>query len=239
MGRRKFFVAVREMHLINCAEVHHLFFQNGGTMFNAPARRVTSSQQVTDIYIRHYQGVFAHVCKLLISPSLDSLTSLQPVNPTAPIVVDSSVYVAFAACAKFKLFFNSKLVLESMGVYAPIQPYYKLHGSYVLVSAGGIFSISLESCSDSNGFIGCIGPSICTGMNDILGWWCTRMPPEGWMLPTYRIEGENPAGGWVRAQSQGTITSRTKKVEPGLDNQAHWLWPNNVQSEVLHCRHAI
>ena len=208
-------------------------------MFNAPARRVTSSQEVTDIYIRHYQGVFAHVCKLLNSPSLDSLTSLQPVNPTAPIVVDSSVYVAFAACAKFKLFFNSKLVLESMGAYAPIQPYYKLHGSYVLVSAGGIFSISLESCSDSNGFIGCIGPSICTGMNDILGWWCTRMPPEGWMLPTYRIEGENPADGWVRAQSQGTITSRTKKVEPGLDNQAHWLWPNNVQSEVLHCRHAI
>ena len=305
-------------------------------MFDAPARRVTSSQQVSHIYIRHYQGILVHVCKLLNSPSLESLKSLQ----TSPIVVDSSIYVAFAACAKFKLFFNGKLVLESSGAHAPIQPYYKLYGSYVRYSAAGIFSISIESCNDSNGFIGCIGPSVCTGMNDPLGWWCTRLqPPEGWMLPTYRIEAiekalvvsklcnfqnesdvwslftaaktesqfygmsafpaatdmiscslaccsdsackmfqwcsngdcntttsatgsrcwigtasshnpqtgwvsgtrifSDPAGDWVHAQSQGTITSRTKYVEPGLDNRALWLWPKNVQSEVLHCRQAM
>ncbi len=214
-------------------------------MFNAPAHRVTSPQQVTHIYIRHYQGILVHVCKLLNSPSLESLKSLQPINPTAPIVVDSSIYVAFAACAKFKIFFNGNLVLESMSVDAPVQPYYKLYGAHASFSSGGIFSISLESCcGDSNGFIGCIGPSVCTGMNDILGWWCTRTPPDGWMLPTYRIEGVEKAvdvsvGGWLRAQSQGTITRRAKKVEPGLDNGAHWLWPNNFQSDVLHCRQAM
>ncbi len=309
-------------------------------MFNAPARRVTASQHVTDIYIRHYQGILVHVCELLKSPLIQSLRSAVP---AAQIVAESSIYVAFAACAKFKLFFNGKLVLQSIGVFAPTQPHYKLYGTHVPVSAAGIFSISLESCSDSKGFIGCIGPSVCTGMNDDNGWWCTRnQPPEGWMLPTYQIEGvenfhksstkicnishENDVwssfvkertdeqcfglspypgatdiiscslaccsddacdmfqwcsggdcvgttdttgsrcwigkcsgqkamsgwvsgtrtltesvklGGWMLAQSQGKVTSKAKWVESGLDVDALWLWPNEVQNDEVHCRWAI
>jgi hypothetical protein len=329
------------MHRIDCAEIHSLFFVNGGTMFDSPARRVSASHQVTDIYIRHYQGVLVHVCELLNSPSLETLKSLQIANSAAPVVAKSSIYVAFAACAKFKLFYNGKLVLESAGAYAQTQPYYKLYGSHVSVSVGGIFSISIESCSDSKGFIGCIGPSVCTGINDVDGWWCARSPPpEGWMLPSYNIDvldavraldmpcdflsendiwssfikehtdrqclglsafpaatdvvscslaccsdpackmfqwcsggacipttnatgsrcwigstsGQNPQTGWVsgtrlnpsdkvgnwmRAQSQGKVTSRAKWVEQGLDIDALWLWPNEVQNEELHCRSTV
>lgn len=156
-------------------------------MFHSPARRVTSSQLVTDIYIRHYQGILVHVCKFADSPSILSLKSPQS-SSAAPVIASSLVYTAFAASGKFQLFYNGKLVIQSEKVFSFSQNY-ALYAAYVSVSPGGVFSITVEGSGDPKGFIGCIGSTVCTGVNDDNGWLCTRdQPPEGWMLPSARIE---------------------------------------------------
>lgn len=152
-------------------------------MFHSPARRVTSAQLVSSIYIRHYQGILVHVCKFANSPSIQSLKPPQPNSSAAPVVASSLVYTAFAACGKFKLFYNGKLVLQSDKVFSFSQ-HYALYADYVSVAPGGVFAITVDSCGDLKGLIGCVGPSTCTGLNDGSGWWCSRsLPPPGWMLP--------------------------------------------------------
>jgi hypothetical protein len=153
-------------------------------MFDSPAHRVTHREQVASIYIRHYQGVVSHLCRFALSPSIMSLKpSQQNRSSTVLAVAELPIYVAFAACSKFKLYFNGKLVVEADSQHSAE----KLYGAYVRVSPGGVFSFSTESCGNFKGFVGCFGSSVCTGYNDDKGWFCARaQPPDGWMLPSYR-----------------------------------------------------
>jgi hypothetical protein len=331
-------------HII-CAEIHSIFLQNGGVMFDSPANRVTRRDQVASIYIRHYRGILSYECRLALSPSIMSLKPSQNRSLAVLAVAEVPVYVAFAACSKFKLYFNGKLVAEadSVGYVLFGIKVWKLYGAYVSVSPGGVFSFSTESCGDFKGFVGCFGSSVCTGYNDGNGWFCARaQPPDGWMLPSYRhddidqlsqqfkllkpscnINNESdiwsfytrdmmdyqclglsafPAafdavscsraccadsacsrfqwcsggdcnsaslngvkcwiGGstdcqnrqvgwfsgiqtlphtaqWTPAVSQGKISQPSRDVEPGLDNNALWLWPSNSQEEQMHCRWSL
>ena len=303
-------------------------------MFDSPANRVTRRDQVASIYIRHYRGILSYECRLALSPSIMSLKPSQNRSLAVLAVAEVPGYVAFAACSKFKLYFNGKLVVEANSEH----PFWKLYGAYVRVSPGGVFSFSTESCGDFKGFVGCFGSSVCTGYNDGNGWFCARaQPPDGWMLPSYRhddidqlsqqfkllkpscnINNESdiwsfytrdmmdhqclglsafPAasdavscsracctdlkcnrfqwcsGGdctaitevkcwignsadcqkrqvgwfsgtrirphteqWTPAVSQGNIIKPSREVQPGLDNNALWLWPSNIQEEQMHCR---
>jgi hypothetical protein len=199
-------------------------------MFDSPAHRVTHREQVSSIYIRHYRGVLSHECRLALSPSIMSLKpSQQNRSSTVLAVAELPIYVAFAACSKFKLYFNGMLVVEANSQH----PSWTLYGAYVRVSPGGVFSFSTGSCDDFKGFVGCFGSSVCTGYNDGNGWFCVRaQPPDGWMLPSYRHDDNKR---WIPALPQGTI-SPSRAVEPGLDNNSLWLWPSNSQEEQMHCR---
>ncbi len=201
-------------------------------MFDSPAHRVTHREQVASIYIRHYRGVLTFECKLTLSPSIMSLKHSQNRSSTALAVAELPIYVVFAARSKFKLYYNGKLVVEADSDH----PFWKLYGAYVRVSPGGVFSSSFSTGSCDvleRGFVGCFGSSVCTGYNDGNSWFCSRaQPPDGWMLPSYRHDDNKP---WIPALSQGTI-SPSREVEPGLDNNALWLWPSNSQEEQMHCR---
>ena len=230
-------------------------------MFDALALRVKGAEQVTDAYIRHYQGILVHVCRLVYSPSVLSLKPSAASVAHAAAAAEAEVYVAFAACGKFKLYFNGKFVLQSNSIFvqnAPNTSSFKLYGAHVAVSFGGVFAISLENGSsgakESNvkGFVGCIGSSVCTGLNDGQGWSCTReRPAEGWMLPILPSRGADAAthearnvsrAVWAPARSQGTTSSVQPFVEQGLDDRALWLWPDSRQAEEqpqVHCRWAL
>ncbi len=220
-------------------------------MLHAPALRVADAQQVTNAYIRHYQGALLHVCRRVLSPSVVSLkTAAAFVAPAAPAAT-ADVYVVFAACGDFKLHLNGKFVLQSNSK----KINFKLYGAYVTVSLGGVFAISLENgCrsgkdTDFKGFIGCIGSSVCTGLNDGQGWWCIReQPAQGWMLPFLPSHGAEAAAdeigtvsraAWAPARSQGT--SRVHPfLEQGLHDQALFLWSDSRQGKgehtQVHCR---
>ncbi len=155
-------------------------------MFDSPAHRVTHRDQVASIYIRHYQGVLTFECKLTLSPSIMSLKHSQNRSSTALAVAELPIYVLFAACSNFKLYYNGKLVVEGGSEHR----FFRLHGAYVRVSPGGVFSSSFSTGSCDvleRGFVGCFGSSVCTGYNDGNGWFCSQaQPPDGWMLPSYQ-----------------------------------------------------
>jgi len=163
-GRRKWFVAVQELHThIQSAEVHSIIFKNGGTMFNAPAVRAASSALVTDMHIRHYRGTQVnHLCQRVLSPSVLSKSSPQD-NPhmLTNATNDESVriYVMFAStCDRFQLFVNAKMVVTSDDA-----PEDRLYGAHINVSAGDVFAVSMNGCKGPRGFIGCFGALVCTG----------------------------------------------------------------------------
>jgi len=165
---------------IHCAEIHSIKFNDGYHMFDSPARIVTRHEQVTDIYIRHFQGATHHLCRLALSPSITQASS------STSLAAESTIYVVVAACSRFKLYFNGKLVVEAADSGFKSRTVY---GSHVRVSQGGVFAFSSESCGDFKGFVGCFGSSSCTGHNDDKGWFCARsLPPDGWMLPSYRTD---------------------------------------------------
>jgi hypothetical protein len=154
-GLRKWFVAIQEIRRIHSVDIHYIFFQNGGTSFEVPAFPAQSSVHVTDMYIRHYRSWLPHVCKHYLSPSLLSLKPQQ--NPSGTMsVADLRVYVTFAACGNFKVYYNGELFLQSDSLHRV----WRVYGAYVTVSRGGIFSVVLEGCLEKTQFIGCFGSSL-------------------------------------------------------------------------------
>jgi len=196
VGRRKWFVAIQEIHAISSSgvDIHSVFFQNGGAGFDSPARVVASSLEVTDIYIRHYQNILLHGCRLAVSPSVLTLATAQSAAATAPSRAPLRIYVAFAACGRFKVYLNGQLLLQPDARYEV----WRLYSAYAHVSVGDVFSFTMERCGEFKGFIGCFGSSVCTGLNHGSGWFCTHeQPRDGWMQPNFSfgpsLEAARPA----------------------------------------------
>ena len=208
-GRRKWFVAIQEIWRIHSVDIHHIYFQNGGTLLEVPAFSAHSSVHVTDMYIRHYRSWLPHVCKHYLSPSLLSLKPSQNASG-AKSVADLRVYVTFAACGNFKMYYNGELFLQS----DILNEVWKVYGAYVTVARGGIFSVVLEGCSGKTQFIGCFGSSVCTGLNDNSGWICSRQqPPSGWMSPNF-ISTSQPDGWEIPSNADAIITSSRSQLTP-------------------------
>jgi hypothetical protein len=168
---------------VHTVDIHNLHYRNNGRISEVPALAAKSTEQVSDIYIRHYRNWLRHTCKLTLSPSILSLNPSS--NAHAAAVAGLKIYVTFGACSKFKVYYNGKLFLQPDASHL----WWKLYGAYVTVSRGGTFSIVLESCSEQKQFIGCFGSQVCTGFGDGDGWMCTRrQPPDGWMIPGFQAE---------------------------------------------------
>lgn len=192
-GRRKWFIAMHEAATVHTVDIHDVYFQNNGRAHEVPAVAAKSAEQVSDIYIRHYRSWLRHTCKLALSPSMLSL--YLPTKLSDATVNDVQIYVTFAACNKFSLYYNGKLFLDSYKCCSDHQ-WWALQGAFVTVSRGGTFSFVLESCSERKHFLGCFGSKVCTGFNDGDGWICSRkQPPDGWMLPGFQAQAE-PLTDW-------------------------------------------
>jgi hypothetical protein len=171
---------------VHSVDVHHLNFNDKGSIFEVPALAAKSSEQVSDIYIRHYRSWLRHVCKLVLSPSIPSyISQLASTDPPSAVSVPLHVYITFAACGQFKVYYDGNIFLQSDAEHQG----WRLYGAYVSVSPGGMFSVVVESCTEQKQFIGCFGSQVCTGFNDRGGWMCTReQPPDDWMRSRSRVK---------------------------------------------------
>lgn len=186
-GRRKWFVAMQEIHRIHSVDIHNLIFQDGYSYHDAPALVSTDSfsQRVTHIFIRHYRGWLSGVCARILSPSILTFRPSQNTSTRAITHADSKIFVTFAAGAKFKVYYNGELFLRS----GDDHKWWNSYSAYVTVSRGGTFSFVMENCSEKKQFICCIGSNVCTGFNDNSSFICSReQPPDGWMLPSSKFE---------------------------------------------------